>query len=314
VSGRVSSRVISGVTNEARRAYLWACALDVVVRKPGNVSAASAGHRMHAGQFITSALVSVDPLFEPGAAVGKRIEGAIAATRAAVECNTNLGIVLLCAPLAAANERRRNHGDDELTARLHETLAALDLDDARAAFRAIALANPGGLGAAAQQDVREVPTADLRVAMQLAADRDRVARQYANDFADVVGLGVPQFIHHSATPATAMLAAYLTFLATEPDSHIVRKHGAALAHSVTEDARAMVDAWSASGNQPVATAVAAWDERLKSAGLNPGTSADLAVASAFVAALADPCLCDLEVPGLAWNVLNNRPTLTRRSG
>ena len=76
----------------------------------------------------------------------------------------------------------------------------------------------------------------------------------------------------------------------------------------------MVDAWSASGNQPVATAVAAWDERLKSAGLNPGTSADLAVASAFVAALADPRLCDLEVPGLAWNVLNNRPTLTRRSG
>jgi len=310
----VSGGVISGVSNDARRAYLWACALDVVVRKPGNVSAASAGHGMHAGQFITSALVSVDPLLEPGAPVGKRIEGAIRATRAAVECNTNLGIVLLCAPLAAANERKKNHGNDELAARLHETLAGLDIDDARAAYRAIALANPGGLGAAAQQDVREVPTTDLRVAMQLAADRDRVARQYANNFADVVGLGVPRFIHHSAAPATAMLAAYLAFLATEPDSHIVRKHGVALAHSVTEDARAMADAWVASGDPPEATAVAAWDERLKRAGLNPGTSADLAVAAAFVVALANPRLCDLEVPGLAWNVLNNRPTLTRLSG
>jgi len=38
----------------------------------------------------------------PGASVGRRILRAIQSTRAMVAFNTNLGIVLLCAPLAHA--------------------------------------------------------------------------------------------------------------------------------------------------------------------------------------------------------------------
>ncbi|HUL63453.1 MAG TPA: triphosphoribosyl-dephospho-CoA synthase [Burkholderiaceae bacterium] len=302
------------MTELARRAYLWACALDVVVRKPGNVSVESPGHGMIAEQFVASAIASVDALFERDASVGQRIEGAIKATRAAVECNTNLGIVLLCAPLAAALEAAASTSLESLRAQVHITLARMDVDDARAAYRAIALANPGGLGAAAQQDVRNVPSIDLRAAMQLAADRDRVARQYAEDFAEIFDLGLPHFTALAAEPATAMLACCLTFLASGADSHIVRKHGGALAHSVTEEAVAWLQRWRAAQGVPSADALAAWDERLKGAGLNPGTSADLAVASAFVAAVIDPRLSDVRVPGLAWNVLNSRPTLTRLSG
>jgi triphosphoribosyl-dephospho-CoA synthase len=302
------------VIGRARHAYLWACALDVAVRKPGNVSAVSPGHGMFAEQFITSAIVSADALFEPGAPVGQRIEGAIRDTQAAVGCNTNLGIVLLCAPLAAACASIEQRPAAELRERLRATLAGLDIDDARAAYRAIALANPGGLGVAAQHDVRDAPSIDLRVAMQLASERDRVARQYATGFADVFDLGAPEFVRFATEPAAAMLASYLAFLASAPDSHIVRKHGAPLAQTVTEEARDCLDAWNVSAQPPAADAVAAWDERLKGAGLNPGTSADLAVASAFVAAVADPRLSEVEVPGLAWNVLNNRPTLTRLSG
>src|SRR5262249_8747592 len=162
------------------------------------------------------------------------------------------------------------------------TLANLDVDDARAAYRAIALANPGGLGAASQQDVRGPPTIDLRAAMQLAADRDRVARQYDSTFADVFGAGLDDFKRFADAAATAMLASYPGFLASGLDSHIVRKHGEALAHSVTEEARACIAGWHASRTPPSPDALAAWDERLKGAGLNPGTSADLAVASAFV--------------------------------
>jgi triphosphoribosyl-dephospho-CoA synthase len=289
-----------------RRAYLWACALDVAVRKPGNVSIASAGHGMFAEQFITSAIVSADPLFERGAPVGRRIEGAIEATRAAVACNTNLGIVLLCAPLIAACENLAAPTVETLRNQLRETLLALDVEDARAAYRAIALANPGGLGAAAQQDVRAVPSIDLRAAMQLAADRDRVARQYSNEFADVFTAGLENFLRHSAQPAVAMLACYLEFLATGADSHIVRKHGAPLAHTVTDAARTRLEAWRTTGKPPAADVLATWDDSLKAAGINPGTSADLAVAAAFVAAAMDPRLSDLPVPGLAWNVLNTR--------
>jgi triphosphoribosyl-dephospho-CoA synthase len=302
------------VNRQARRAYLWACALDVVVRKPGNVSVASAGHGMHAEQFITSAVVSADALFARDAGVGARIEGAVAATRAAVECNTNLGIVLLCAPLAAAADGATVLTVTELRAHLRTTLGRLTLDDAHAAYRAIALANPGGLGAAAQQDVREPPSIDLRAAMQLAAARDRIARQYVDDFAEIFDLGLAEFDPARLDPSGAMLAAYLVFLASAPDSHIVRKHGAALAHTVTEQAGAYLAEWRASGNTPSPSALAAWDERLKAAGLNPGTSADLAVACAFVAALTNPRLSEVAVPGLAWNVLNTRPTLTRLSG
>ena len=301
-----------------RRAYLFACALDVAVRKPGNVSAASAGHGMVAEQFIESAVVSAEALTDPDAPVGRRIEGAIRATRAAVQCNTNLGIVLLCVPLAAASEWMLRAATPEkrpgLLSGLRAVLAKLNIDDTRAAYRAIALANPGGLGAASQQDVRDEPSIDLRAAMQLASSRDRVARQYINDFADVLELGLPAFAQFPSAPGTGMLRAHFTFLASDVDSHIVRKHGAALAHSVTENARRMLDAWRDSGQPPVSHALAAWDEQLKSAGLNPGTSADLAVASALVAGMADPRFCDLSVPGLAWNVLNTRPTLTRLSG
>jgi triphosphoribosyl-dephospho-CoA synthase len=301
------------VIDRIRRAYLWACTLDVVVRKPGNVSVASPGHGMRAEQFIASARVSAGALCEPGARVGKRIEGAIAATHAAVACNTNLGIVLLCAPLAAAAECA-DGAEAGLRARLCDVLRRLDLEDARATYRAIAIANPGGLGAASQQDVRQAPSVDLRAAMQLAADRDRIARAYGNDFADVFELGLPEFVRRAETPAVAMLASYLVFLASAPDSHIVRKSGAALAQTVTKSSAALLEQWRTSAQLPDAEALAAWDERLKGAGLNPGTSADLAVASAFVAAMADPRLCEVPMPALAWNVLNTGPTLTRLSG
>lgn len=309
---------VASLHARATRAYLFACALDVAVRKPGNVSAESAGHDMVAAHFVESAVVSAAPLLEPGAPVGRRIEGAVRATRAAVACNTNLGIVLLCAPIAAAWEwtwaRAPTGQHADLADALRAVLAALTLDDARAAFRAIAHANPGGLGEAPQEDVRADPSIDLRAAMQLAAARDRVARQYENHFADVFETGVAAFERFAATPATGMVHAWLTLLATDVDSHIVRKHGAALAQTVTDDARRVLDAWNRSGQAPDRNALAAWDEQLKTARINPGTSADLAVASVFVATLADPRLSDHPVPGMAWNVLNTRPTLTRLSG
>jgi triphosphoribosyl-dephospho-CoA synthase len=301
------------VSGFVRRAYVWACALDVATRKPGNVSLASPGHGMDADQFLLSASVSADALCERGARVGARIEAAIRATHAAVACNTNLGIVLLCAPIAAAFGAGPP-GVASLRDALGGVLARLDVEDARACYRAIALANPGGLGAAAQQDVHDTPSIDLRAAMQLAAARDRIALQYASGFAEVFDLGLLAFERYALTPAIGMLASYLTFLASAPDSHIVRKHREPLAHSVTEQARCIWEAWEASSDAPDSDALAAWDERLKAGAINPGTSADLAVASAFVAALVHPRLSDVRIPGLAWNVLNNRPTLTRLSG
>lgn len=276
-----------------RQAFLRACALDVAVPKPGNVSLQAPGHGMLAAQFLTSAEVAADALCAPGAPVGARIEAAVAATRAAVGCNTNLGILLLCAPLAAAAERPGL----PLPAALQQVLAELTVGDAAAAFRAIAHANPGGLGAAPEQDVRSAPSVTLREAMALAADRDRIAAQYREGFSEVfaaaahvlpAGFVLPPLA--AATPAdsattAAVQSLYLGWLASAPDSHIVRKQGRTVAQNVMSAAQAWQARPAAAGPLDADPAFGAWDRALKDLGINPGTSADLTVATLMVAGL-----------------------------
>jgi triphosphoribosyl-dephospho-CoA synthase len=267
----------------ARTCFLRACELDVTVRKPGNVSVVSPGHRMHAGQFIASAEAAAAPLFETGAPVGRRIERAVAATRTAVGCNTNLGIVLLIAPLAAASERPDARGGAAaLQHALGGVLEALDVADAQAAYRAIATANPAGLGEVGEADVHTVPHIGLRQAMALAAPRDMIARQYANGFADVF-----EALQHDVASGFLLAEAsaadvqrvFLGWLSRHPDSHIVRKHGESVAHTVMSAAQG----WFAHLAPGRAPGFADWDESLKADGVNPGTSADLTVATLWLA-------------------------------
>jgi triphosphoribosyl-dephospho-CoA synthase len=258
-----------------REAFVRACRLDVAVRKPGNVSFESPGHGMQAAQFVASAEAAAGPLLRAGAPVGERIEGAVQASWAAAGCNTNLGILLLAAPLAAASERRPQPLRDAVAG----VLAELTVDDAAAAFRAIARANPGGLGRADAEDVHAPPTLDLRSAMVLAARRDSIARQYGNGFADVFALAPPALPQDDGDEmARIVRGIFVGFLARWPDSHIVRKHGEAVAHSVMTAAQGFNRGCDAA-------AWAEWDESLKARGINPGTSADLTVAALFTAGL-----------------------------
>jgi triphosphoribosyl-dephospho-CoA synthase len=304
----------TGSTRErVRAAFLSACAWDVAARKPGNVSQASAGHRMQAQMFLDSAAASVDALTAPGAGVGARVEAAVAATWARVGCNTNLGILLLCAPIALAAEHLAGEGATASTARWAGALAGvmhrLDADDAAAVFRAIARARPGGLGRAPEQDVHAPPSLGLREAMGLAAGRDRIALQYRDAGVELFSVGLaalaglpghvgqalrqpPQQAADAAADAAAEAAAeaavqalYLAWLASAPDSHIVRKHGLALAQTVMQQARPWRERVATGllpSQQPEWTA---WDDRLKAQAINPGTSADLTVASLMLAAL-----------------------------
>ncbi len=264
-------------------AYIAACLTELDALKPGNVHRHAEGHGMTAGDFETSARVSAPAIARRGARVGVRVREAVAATRAAVGQNTNLGIVLLCAPLAAAAER-----GEPLRDGLIATLDGLDLDDAREVFAAIVLANPGGLGSAETHDVRAPASIGLREAMIAAADRDLVARQYANGFAEVFGLGGAAYAASRAaggSPAQAAQAVYLTFLGAFPDSHIARKFGAETAEAVRRDAARRATALAGASPASRAADLAAWDADLKGRGLNPGACADITVATLFVAHL-----------------------------
>lgn len=269
------------MTRLIAEAFIAACRDELEAPKPGNVHVYAGGHGMTTAQFIASAVAAADPLSVPAARVGARIRGAVEATIKAVGANTNLGIALLCAPLAAAGELENL----ELRAALVRVLDGLDIGDADDAFAAIRRAAPGGLGRAARHDVFAPAQVTLKQAMSEAADRDRIARQYATAFADVFDLGMAR--HAAAAtrfsdPKWATLAVYLGFLCGFADSHIVRKQGGEVAAEVCRTA-AKFDAllWSAPDPADLIVELLAWDAALKSRGINPGSSADLTVATLF---------------------------------
>jgi triphosphoribosyl-dephospho-CoA synthase len=264
-----------------------ACRLDVEAFKPGNVSMLRDGHGMAADDFLLSAELIAAPLTAPGASVGARILAAVEATRARLPYNTNLGIVLMLAPLAHAALLGR--GDRRLHDAVREVLAGLTVADAADAYAAIRLAQPGGLGASPRHDVHTAPSVTLLEAMQDAAHRDLIARQYANGYAEVFAVAMPRLREARAawgSEAWAVVAAYLRLLALAPDTHIARKHGDAAALEVSRSAR-LFDALLAELEDPeqMLPKLRDWDERLKARSLNPGSTADLIVAALLAAKL-----------------------------
>ena len=262
-------------------AFKAACRDELDAPKPGNVHVYAAGHRMSASEFERSAGAAAASIAQPGARVGARILAAVEATFAAVGTNTNLGIILLCAPLAAAVDS----GSPGLRTALARVLETLDIEDARLAYRAIAQAAPAGLGRVEQYDVFQPATVTLRHAMAAAADRDRIARQFACDFEDVFELGEPLLtttLAWAPHPRWATLAVYLGFLSAFPDSHIVRKHGIGVAEATRRAAlRFHQRVQQQEPFNDLLPELLDWDAELKCEGINPGTSADLTVATLF---------------------------------
>jgi triphosphoribosyl-dephospho-CoA synthase len=265
-----------------------ACLAELDALKPGNVHRYGDGHRMTVADFERSAAAAAPLIGRAGLSVGRRIRLAVEATRAAVGHNTNLGIVLLAAPLAQA-ALGRVRGD--LKARLAQVLQRLGVDDAREAYQAIRQAQPGGLGEAQEHDVASEPSITLLEAMRAAETRDRIAWNYANDFADIFDLGLKWLGHareHWQDRSWAAARVYLGFLAHVPDTLIERKFGERVAARVREQARPIESGLlQSTAPEAMIAPLMAFDGALKERGLNPGTSADLTVATLFAAALQD---------------------------
>jgi triphosphoribosyl-dephospho-CoA synthase len=266
-----------------------ACLLEVSARKPGNVSPAHRFVDISYETFLASAAAIGGPL--AGAAtrpLGETVRLAIDATFAWTCSNTNLGIVLLLAPLARAAllnvERAAAHRDLRLTARriVEETTVA----DAREVYAAIRRASPGGLGRVEEHDVADEPDITLIDAMRLAAGRDSIAREYATAFELTFEVGAPALERARSAALSwddAVVETFLTLLAQVPDTHIGRRRGTARALEVSEQARRVL---AAGGVRTVdgREAIAEMARRLSdgSQAANPGTTADLTTAAIFV--------------------------------
>jgi triphosphoribosyl-dephospho-CoA synthase len=262
-----------------------ACLLEVSAEKVGNVTPtrrfADAGFE----DFVLSGLAIGPPIGRaaPGR-VGRAVYEAVAATRRLTGTNTNLGIALLLAPLAAAWRAR---GAGRLRGRLAVVLRGLTLTDARWAYRAIRMARPGGLGRSPVADVRRPPPVGLREVMRLAAHRDAVAAEYARDYAVTLGVALPALRRAARcglSTLDAVAQAHLEVLGHQPDTLIARKAGLRTAAAVSARARGVL---RAGGLRTLRGRAAArrLDRHLRKDGhrLNPGASADVVTAALFVA-------------------------------
>jgi triphosphoribosyl-dephospho-CoA synthase len=263
----------------------WACLLEASAAKPGNVSPGRPFADMRFQDFIVSA-VAIGPAMRAAGArsLGQTILRAVEDTRQVTAANTNLGIVLLLAPLARA--AMVSTRADDLRAAVERTLAETTVDDARLVYEAIRLAAPGGLGMAPDQDVASPPTGSLLEVMHLAADRDDVAREYATAFEITFDIGVPTLARleeGGLRGDRATVELFLTLLSRRPDTLIVRKAGREAAESVSNRARTVLDRGGVHTAEGRA-ALAMFDEELRDPAnrFNPGTTADLSAAALFV--------------------------------
>jgi triphosphoribosyl-dephospho-CoA synthase len=244
-----------------------ACVLEVSAEKPGNITPSHDFHDTSYEDMLRSAIAIGPELARAGErGVGETVLAAVKASRGA--SNTNLGIVLLLAPLAKA-------ALDGVP--VAATLGALDVADARAVYAAIRLASAGGLDEAVEHDVRSEPAIGLREAMATAAERDSIASEYVTGFAITYGIGVPA-LDTGLPVREAIVQLHLRLLAHTPDTLIARKAGSDAAEGVSAGAREVL-----AGRRTLQS----FDASLRVDGnrLNPGTTADLVTATVFVALL-----------------------------
>jgi triphosphoribosyl-dephospho-CoA synthase len=259
--------------------YRQACEIELQAFKPGNVSVYADGHGMSVNDFRISAKVSSAPLCNPVYTLGEKIFYAVKATREAVGCNTNLGIVLLCAPLVQAAMQVTD--TVSLRQALAQVLAATTKNDADWVFKAITLAAPGGLGESNEQDVRQPATDTLVRAMKIAGDKDRIALQYATNYKDIFDFAVLRYnirLSQWRDKSWAAMFVYAEMLSQYPDSHIERKHGTKYTGWVAERMRYfLVEFGKTTDLEAIKQRLFTLDTEFKSTGVNPGTTADMTV-------------------------------------
>jgi triphosphoribosyl-dephospho-CoA synthase len=290
----VSSCRALGAADVAGAAQL-ACLLEASAPKPGNVSPGRDFADARYEDFLASAVAIGGPFVGAGTRpVGATVRLAVLATARWARSNTNLGIVLLLAPLARAALLNGKEGADVGSIRIlrnavREVLESTTVDDAREVYAAIRHAAPGGLGRADAQDVADEPTTTLLDAMRLASDRDGIAREYATSFEITFGTGAPTLDRARRAGLSwndAIVETFLTLLAANPDTHVARRGGAVLAADISKQARSALASGgvsSASGRH----AIDDMDRRMRDARntANPGTTADLTAAAIFVVLL-----------------------------
>lgn len=263
-----------------------ACIIEVTAPKPGNVHPGRPFADTSYVDFILSA-AAIAPVLDRAPAtgsVGQTILDAVQATREVTGRNTNLGIILLLAPLARVDPSALRHPGGVIATRaIRGVLDATTPRDAELAYEAIRLAAPGGLGRAPEGDVEDAPTGTLLEMMALAAERDVVARQYTNAYADARG-GLKVLEAHLEAGWSlddAVVRVFLFLIHRLGDSLIERKLGKEASLEASRRAREVLEIEPGPEANRKLVSFDAW-LRADSNRRNPGACADLVAAILYI--------------------------------
>ena len=262
-----------------------ACTLEVTIPKPGNVHRSADFADTSLQDFLLSA-IAIGPIMDRAdeLTLGALVRQSVEATLQVTQQNTNLGMILLLAPLASvacANPEALS------TVGINEFLQKTTASDCREIFQGIVLANPGGIGQVEDFDVRktEYPSHILE-AMRLAESRDFIAYQYTHGFCEVIDFVWPEIrnlLRQGQTLSNAVIQTHLKLMHRFPDSLIARKNGSAVADQSAARAGHVLSAGNV-GDTEWLKAVSDFDFWLRADGnrRNPGTTADLIAAGLFL--------------------------------
>lgn len=260
-----------------------ACLLEAAAPKAGNVHPGTSFADMSYEDFRKSAC-AIAPLFDDSSirGVGDLILQAVEATRQVVSVNTNLGIILLTAPLAHC---RRNYPQFRSFSSLPNLTDFLQPHDSFQIYRAIQSAKAGGLGKVDDMDVQATPPDNILDAMQVASAWDDIAFEYVHGFAGVFRMA--DRLDELRTEADgdwleAVCRLQVERLADRGDTLIARKNGPSIVEEVKRLALAVLQTSTAVERT---NRYAELDAFLRADGhrRNPGTTADLLAAATLIA-------------------------------
>ena len=269
--------------DDLKSAYLFSCKKDIELIKPGNVNLLSSHKDTNAQDYLDSAILSSKELFNQNYSLGKRILESVNVTRSKVNVNTNLGIILLCAPVIQSYIDFNNL---DLREGIKKTLSTTSIKDTHDLCAAINISSPGGLGNSDMYDTASYPNASIKQIMDYSQEYDRISYQYSHNFSDIFDFIIPklEFLNQRYESLdTSLSLLFIEILAKIPDSHISRKFGDKIAKKTSNNAHDLLKILDREHDPDyLAKALNNLDYEYKKKGINPGTTADLLVASLMI--------------------------------
>ena len=269
--------------DDLKSAYLFSCKKDIELIKPGNVNLLSSHKDTKAQDYLDSAILSSKELFNQNYSLGKRILESVNVTRSQVNVNTNLGIILLCAPVIQSYIDFNNL---DLREGIKKTLSTTSIKDTHDLCAAINISSPGGLGDSDMYDTASYPNASIKQIMNYSQEYDRISYQYSHNFSDIFDFIIPklEFLNQRYESLDISLSLlFIEILAKIPDSHISRKFGDKIAKKTSNNAHDLLKILDREHDPDyLAKALNNLDYEYKKKGINPGTTADLLVASLMI--------------------------------